>query len=630
MKTTRRTFLRSAGLAIAAPAFAGITVTPEHVAAQAVERSWRHGLALFGDLKYPPRFAHFDYVNPDAPTGGTARQSVTGTFDNFNPVIAGIKGQLAAAIEPLMYESLLTAALDEEASAYGLLAEAVSYPADRSSVTYRLRAEAKWHDGRPVTPDDVIFSFEVLKTNSPQASSYYRRVIKVAQTGERDVMFTFDAPGIRELPQIVGDFSVLPKHWWQGADSSGRRRDVTETTLEPPLGSGPYRIKSFEAGRTLTYERVADYWGGRLNVRIGQNNFGELRFDYFRDTTVDFEGFKADQFDWYQESAAKNWATGYAFPAVRDKRVVREEFPIRNVGAMQGFAFNLRRRQFRDPRVRRAFNFAFNFEDINAQMFYGQYTRINSYFDGTELACSGLPQGSELEILETVRGQVPAEVFSTPYTNPVNGNAQVVRANLRESMRLLEAAGYAVRNLKLVDTKTGQQLTAEFLLPDASYERFVLFYAEALKRLGILVTIRTVDDVQFENRVRRWDFDIVMASWEESLSPGNEQREYWGSQAADTPGSRNLIGIKNPAVDKLIDRIVMAAGREDLTAAARALDRVLLWNHYVVPQWNYSKARTARWDRFGRPAVMPEFGQAAFPSLWWWDAARAAKVTSPQ
>jgi microcin C transport system substrate-binding protein len=636
MTTTRRTFLRSAATAIAAPAVAHLAVGPGRLAAQtAAELDWRHGIAMFGELKYPPQFARFDYVNPNAPKGGTARLAATGTFDNFNVVIAGVKGQLAAVIDSsYFYETLMTPSLDEESSAYGLLAEAVSFPADRSSVTYRLRAEARWHDGRPITPGDVIFSFDVLRANSPQASAYYRRVTKAEQTGEREVTFTFDAPGIRELPQIVGEFSILPKHWWGATDTAGRRRNVTETTLEPPLASGPYRIKAFEAGRNITFERVADYWGKDLNVRIGHDNFGEMRIDYFRDTDVEFEAFKGDQFDWYDEKAAKNWATGYGFPAVKDKRVLREEFPIRNVGMMQGFAFNLRRRQFRDPRVRRAFNFAMDFESINSQIFFGQYTRIASYFDGTELAATGLPQGRELEILEAARSKLPAEVppevFTTPYTNPVGGGAQAMRPNLREAARLLEAAGYVIRNLKLVDAKSGQPLTAEFLLEDPTYERFVLFYVEALKRLGVQVTVRTVDDVQYENRLRRRDYDIVVASWDETLSPGNEQREFWGSQAADTVGSRNLVGIKNPAIDLLIDRVVMAQDRDDLTAAARALDRVLLWNHYVVPQWNYPKARTARWDRFGRPEQLPEFGQAAFPAIWWWDAARAAKIPSPR
>jgi microcin C transport system substrate-binding protein len=631
MRTTRRIFLRSAGAAMAAPAVANLAVAPGRLAAQPAERSWRHGLAVFGDLKYPPQFAHFDYVNPNAPKGGTVRLSGTGTFDNFNLVIAGVKGQLAGGVDSLLYETLLASALDEESAAYGLLAEAVSYPPDRSSVTYRLRPEAKWHDGRPVTPADVIFSFDVQKANGPRAFAYYRRVARAEQTGEREVTFVFDAPRIRELPQIVGELTILPKHWWEGTDSNGRRRNATETTLEPPLGSGPYRIKTFETGRTITYERFAGYWGNDLNVRIGHDNFAELRLDYFRDTDVEFEAFKGDQFDLQTENSAKNWATGYNFPAVRDKRVLLEEFPIRSTGSMQCFAFNLRRPQFRDARVRRAFNFALDFENINSQIFFRQYTRIASYFDGTELACSGLPQGRELEILEAVRGRfaadVPGEVFTTPYTNPVGGNAQAVRANLREATRLLEAAGYMVRGLKLVDSKTGRPLAAEILLSDPGYERYALFYLESLKRLGVQATIRTVDDAQYEGRMRRRDYDMVIATWEESLTPGNEQRENWGTQAADMTGSQNIVGIKNPAIDALIDRVVTAEDRDDLTAAVRALDRVLLWHHYVVPQWNYLKTRTARWDRFGRPEHLPEFGEPAFPTIWWWDAARAAKIT---
>jgi microcin C transport system substrate-binding protein len=621
MRPTRRTFLQAAGGTLVAPAIAGVPLR----GAVAAEPAWRHGLALFGELKYPAGFAHFDYVNAAAPKGGTARQSVTGTFDNFNPVIAGIKGQLAAGIE-LMFETLLMPSLDEESSEYGLLAEAVSFPEDRSSVSYRLRAQAKWNDGRPVTPEDVIFSFDAYKTNSPQLAAYYRRVTKAEKTGEREVTFSFDGAGIRELPQIVGELTILPKHWFEGTDAAGHKRDVAETTLEAPVGSGPYRVKTFEAGHSIVYERVAGYWGKDVNIRVGRDNFDALRFDYYRDSTVEFEAFKADQFDWQFENAAKNWVTGYNFPAVQTKRVIKEEFPIRNTGIMQGFVFNTRRSKFRDPRLRRAFNLALNFEGINNELFYGQYSRITSYFDGTELACSGLPQGLELDILDSVRGDVPPDVFTTPYTNPPGGSAAAVRTNLRDATRLLEAAGYGIRNLKLVDTKSGQPLTAEFLLPDPNYERFVLFYAEALKRLGIGVAVRSVDDVQYETRLRQWDFDIIIESWAESLTPGNELVDYFGSRAADTSGSRNLVGIKNPAVDMLISRIIAATTREELNATCRALDRVLLWNFYVVPQWTYDKARTARWDRFGHPDHMPEFGQSAFPMIWWWDAARAAKT----
>jgi microcin C transport system substrate-binding protein len=582
----------------------------------AEESTWEHGLSLFGDLKYPRRFEHFDYVNASAPKGGTLRQASFGTYDNFNLAVAGLKGRLAIGID-LIYDTLLIASMDEASSAYGLLAEVVRRAPDLSSVIYRLRRGAKWHDGRPVSVADVIFSFRSFKALNPRLTSYYRHVVEARQTAEHEVTFMFDSPGNRELPQIVGELIVLPKHWWEARNASGQKRDPAATTLEPPLGSGPYRIKQFEAGRSLVYERVADYWGRDLNVRVGRDNFDELRFDYYRDLSVMFEAFKADQFDWHDENGAKRWATGYDFPAVREKRVILEEFPIRNVGIMQAFAFNLRRPKFRDPRLRRAFNYAFNFEAINREIFYGQYRRIASYFEDTELASSGLPQGSELQLLAALRDKVPAEVFTTPYRNPVARDAAAARRNLLEAMRLLELAGFRVRDMQLVDAKTRQPLTVEFMLADAVFKRFVLFYKPSLERLGIGVTVRVVDDVQYANRLRQWDFDIVVATWTETLSPGNEQRDYWGSRAADIPGSRNLVGIKNEAVDALIDKIVFASDRASLVAATKALDRLLLWNHYVVPQWTYPNERTARWDRFARPSVLPIYGQSAFPTIWW-------------
>jgi microcin C transport system substrate-binding protein len=586
---------------------------------------WRHGLSLFGDVKYPADFKRFDYVNPDAPKGGVARQIAIGTFDNFNIAVAGVKGSIAGAIG-LISDSLMSPSLDEVSTEYGALAESVSHPEDFSSVTYRLRAQAKWHDGKPVTPEDVIFSLDAFKKHHPQYSAYYRHVVKAEKAGERDIKFTFDAPGNRELPQIVGQLIVLPKHWWEGTDSEGRKRDVSATTLEKPLGCSAYRIKEFVPGRSVVLERVKDHWGRDLNVNIGRNNFDELRYEYFRDSTVALEAFKGDQVDWRLENSAKNWATAYDFPAVTEKRVLLEEFPNRSSGIMQAFALNVRRDKFSDPRVRRALNFAFDFEEMNKQIFFNQYKRINSYFDGTELASSGLPQGKELEILETVRAQVPPEVFTTAYTNPVGGSPEAVRDNLREALRLLKEAGYEVRDRKLVDAKNGAQFSLELLGEDPSFERVMLFFKPSLERLGIAVSVRTIDPTQYENRLRSWDFDVVVSSWPESLSPGNEQREYWGSQAADMAGSRNIIGIKNPAIDKLIERVIFTKDREDLVAATKALDRVLLWNHYVVPQWNYPKVRTARWDRFGHPAELPKYGLSGFPALWWHDADKAARI----
>jgi microcin C transport system substrate-binding protein len=371
---------------------------------------------------------------------------------------------------------------------------------------------------------------------------------------------------------------------------------------------------------------VKDYWAKDLGVSIGRDNFDELRFEYFRDGTVALEAFKADQVDWRTENIAKNWATAYDFPAVRDKRVLLEEFPLRSRGIMHAFAFNTRREKFKDPRLRLAFNYAYDFEEMNKQIFFGQYKRITSYFEGTELASSGLPAGQELDILEKVRDKIPPEVFTKPYTNPVGGSRENIRSNLREALRLLKEAGYEVRNQKLVDARTGEPLSIEMLSEDPSVERVILFYKPSLERLGITVNVRTVDPAQYENRLRNWDFDIIVAVWPESLSPGNEQRDYWGSQAADTLGSRNYIGIKNPAVDALVDRVIFAKDRAELVAATRALDRVLLWNHYVVPQYSTDQTRTARWDRFGHPGVLPKYAEPAFPTVWWWDAEKAARI----
>jgi len=626
---TRRFLVRSGALAAGLPLIGrfGLPVLPSPAAAQQsqAERAWRHGVSLFGELKYPADFKHFDYVNPDAPKGGSVRMIGLGTFDNFNEVVAGLKGSLAA-FAGVVSDSLMVPVLDEVETSYGLLAEAVSYPADFASATFRLRAGARHHDGRPVTVEDVIFSMEAFKKYSPGHAAYYRHVAKIEQTGEREVAFILDAPGNREMPMIIGQLNVLAKHWWEGTDPSGKKRDVGATTLEPPLGNGAYRVKDFVAGRTVVYERVKDYWAKDLGVSIGRDNFDELRLEYFRDGTVALEAFKADQIDWRTENIAKNWATAYDFPAVRDKRVLLEEFPLRSRGIMQAVAFNTRREKFKDPRLRLAFNYAYDFEEMNKQIFFGQYKRITSYFEGTELACSGLPAGQELDILEKVRDKIPPEVFTKPYTNPVGGTRENIRSNLREAVRLLKEAGYEVRNQKLVDARTGEPLSIEMLSEDPSVERVILFYKPSLERLGITVNVRTVDPAQYENRLRNWDFDIIVAVWLESLSPGNEQRDYWGSQAADTLGSRNYIGIKNPAVDALVDRVIFAKDRAELVAATRALDRVLLWNHYVVPQYSIDHTRTARWDRFGHPGVLPKYAEPAFPTVWWWDAEKAASI----
>jgi microcin C transport system substrate-binding protein len=624
MRLSRRTIL--GGVAAAATPVLDRIGLP--IAAPAIAQSleWRHAFSVFGEIKYPAGFKNFDYVNPNPPKGGVVRLPSYGTFDNFNVAVDGLKGRAARGIG-IVYDTLLTESLDEVNTSYGQLADALKHPDDYAYVTFRLHPDARWHDGKPVTAEDVIFSFNILKEQSPSYVFYYRHIAKAEKTGDREVTFTFDAPGNRELPGILGQLVVLPKHWWEATDADGKKRDVTATTLEMPLGCSAYKLKSFEVGRRTVFERAKDYWGRNLPVNIGRDNFDEIRFEYFRDLTVALEAFKGDTFDWQIEPSAKNWATAYDFPAVKDKRVLLQEFPHDNVGTMQCYAFNMRRDKFKDARVRRAFNYAYDFEEMNKQLSGGVYSRINSYFEGCELASSGLPQGLELEILETVRDKVPPEVFTTVFKNPVNGTSENVRNNLREALRLLREAGWEVRNQRLTNVRTGEQFSCELLVDDPSYERFIVFYKPSLERLGVNITLRVVDDVQYENRLRQWDYDIIVAQWRQSLSPGNEQRDYFGSESADRIGSSNWVGIKNPAVDELIGRIIYAKNRAELVAACKAMDRVLLWNHYVVSQFTYGKDRTARWDRFSVREPLPKYNTAgAFPTLWWWDEAKAAKT----
>jgi microcin C transport system substrate-binding protein len=626
---TRRTLLQGGAVAAMAPAL-GLTANLSAIGtahAQAVPDGlkWRHGVSTFGDIKYPADFKRFDYVNPDAPKAGAVRMFESGTFDNFNLVVEGLKGSLADGVK-LTIETLTTRSLDEPSTAYGLLAEAAAYPDDFSYAVYRLRAAARWHDGKPVTPDDVIYSLDVLKKNNPMYSAYYQHIVKCEMVGERDIKFTFDGPGNRELPSIAGELPVFPKHWWEGNDAQGRKRDVTATTLEIPLGSGPYRVKEFVAGRSVALERVPDYWGKDLPVSVGKNNFDQIRYEFFRDDTVGREAFKGDQLDWFTERSGKQWSTAYDFPAVSDKRVILEKFVNSSSGSMQGYAFNLRRPLFADVRLRRAFNLAYDWETSDRVLSNGEYHRDNSYFDGIpEFMSTGLPEGAELKILEPLRDKVPAELFTTPYKNPVGGSDEAARNNLREATRLLKEAGFENRDRKLIDPK-GQLVSVEFLIQPSGEERSVLFYKPYLERLGIAVNVRVVDSVQYQNRLRSFDFDIVTTGWGQSLSPGNEQRDFFGSESADRPGSRNIPGIKNPAVDALIERIIFAKDRADLVASCKALDRVLLWNAYVVPQFAAGFQRAARWDRLSRPDPLPKYGVSGFPALWWWDAAKAAKT----
>jgi microcin C transport system substrate-binding protein len=595
---------------------------------------WVHALSLSGAPRYPAGFKHFDYVNPDAPQGGVVRLGVPGGFDNFNPVIGEIKGNLLAGVLGSVYETLLTPSEDEISTEYGLLAEAVRFPADFSSVTYRLNPAARWHDGKPVTPDDVIFSFDSWKRLSPQRNKYYQNVTKAEKTGERDITFLFDVKDNRELPYIVGQLTILPKHWWEGTKPDGSRRAIDEVSQEPPLGSGPYKLGATVAGRSATFEKVKDYWGTKLPARMGTNNFEQIRFEYFRDPGTLFDGFKADEYDFRFENSARNWTSQYTFPAVAAGKIVREEFPILDYGLMQAFVPNLRRAKFADIRVRKALNLAFNFEQTNKDVFFGLYTRTQSYFSGTELASTGsLPQGRELAILESVRDKIPADVFVAPYANPVHATAEDTRKHMRMAIALMNEAGWALQSGKLVSKADGTPFTMEIAYETSMgslAERYVLPYKTNLERIGFTVTMRSFDDVQYETIKRDFNFDMLaLESWIQSLSPGNEQREYWGSKAADVKGSRNLAGIKDAGVDALIDAVIFAKGRDELVSATHALDRVLLAGQYMVPQWGSGFTRTARWDRFSHPELMPKYGRGSFPTVWWYDAAKAAKVNRP-
>ncbi len=575
-----------------------------------------HGLSSSGEPpKYQPDFPRFDYVNPDAPKGGAVTQAVVGTFDTLSPLLA--KGDAASGSD-LVFETLLKNALDEVTTAYGLLAEGVSVPADISSATFRLRPEARFADGTPVTPEDVIFSFEKGKELNPQLAVYYAHVVKAEKTGERDVTFRFDMTGNKELPNILGQFPVVPKHWWEAKDAKGNQRDISRTTLEPVIGSGPYRIAEVQPGASIRYERRDDYWGKDLNVNVGQNNFATMKYVYFGDNDVAFEAFRSGQIDYWLELTALRWAKSYDFPAVQDGRVKREqvENPYRNAGVLVGFIPNLRRDLFKDQRVRRPLSHVFDLVELNRTIFFGQYQRINSYFYGTELAAKGLPEGRELEILNEVKDLVPPEVFTTPYENPVGGKPDLFRNNMKTAIGLFREAGYEIRGGKMVETKSGTPVSLEILLDGKTLERVALPFAQNLKKIGIAASVRVVDPAQYTNRVRSFDFDVIYSGWAQSLHPGNEQAEFWGSQAATREGSKNYGGISDPGIDQLVKKVIAAGTPEELKAATHALDRVLLAHDFVVPTYTLRASRIAYWDRLMHPAELPKYS-VGFPDVWW-------------
>ena len=570
---------------------------------------------MHGSAKYPADFTHFDYVNPQAPKGGTLRLAGFGTFDSFNPFIAKGTPFSGGSIE-----TLLVSSADEPFTEYGLVAESIEMPEDRSWVIFNLRPEARWHDGMPITADDVIWSFESLTTKgSPGYRFYYRSVAGAERLAERRVRFTFKEQGNRELPLIVGQIPILPRHYWEQAG-----RDFEKTTLEPPLGSGPYRIGQFEPGRFVELERVQDYWGRDLPVRRGQDNFDRIRYDFFRDETVIRQALKSGDIDYREENQAKAWALDYDVPAVKRGWLVKEAIEHRRPTGMQAFVMNSRRSMFSDRLVRRALAYAFDFPWTNEHLFHGQYTRTESYFSNSELAARGLPEGEELEILEGYRGRIPDEVFTTSYQAPSTDGSGWPRENLKSAFALLEQAGWVVRDMALVHEETGEAFRFEILLVSQAFERVALPFVRNMKRLGIDARVRVVDTSQYINRLRSFDFDMVVYGWGQSDSPGNEQRNYWSSEAADSPAARNFAGIKDPVIDELIELVIKAPDRESLVARTRALDRVLLHGHYVIPNWHIRVDRTLYWDKFSRPEVTPKNGTDT--SYWWFDEVKAAAL----
>jgi len=576
-----------------------------------------HALAMHGAPKYGPDFTHFEYTNPDAPKGGEIRLAAAGSFDSLNPFI--LKGEQAPGLG-LTFQTLLTNSEDEAFSEYGLIAKSIEMPEDRSRVTFNLYPEARWHDGKPLTAEDVVWTFNTLmEKGHPFYRAYYANVKEAVADNKHRVTFIFTTAGNRELPLIMGQMPVLPKH-------ALKDKDFSVTTLTPLPGSGPYKVASVDAGRRIVYERVKDWWAKDLPVVKGQYNFDTIIYDMFRDETVLLQALFSGTYDFRQENIAKAWSVDYKDQnPVRKGLIKKEEIHHSLPAGMQGYVFNTRREMFADSQVRAALNYAFDFEWSNKQFAYGTYKRSASYFENSELAAHGLLQGQELEVLEPFRDQLPAEVFTQEFKNPTtSGSGRDTRANLSTAKKMLEQAGWAIGKNGLLE-KNGKPFKFEILVQSETFAKWVGPMTGNLKRLGIEAKLRVVDSAQYQNRMDNFDFDVTVSTFGQSLSPGNEQRDFWGSDKADVKGSRNIIGIKSPVVDALIDKIIMAPDRDALVAYTRALDRVLLWGHYVIPHWYVDYFRVAYWDKFGRPAVSPKYALGVL-NTWWYDADKAAKI----
>ncbi len=583
----------------------------------------RHGISLFGELDYPADFKHFGYVDPQAPKGGILRLPGAGTFDSLHGFIR--KGRAAQGMLTAdccyIYDRLSVLAEDEPATRYGLLAETIELDPEGRWIEFVLRAQARWHDGRPVTADDVVFTFEAFKKHgSPQIQVLYTKVSGVEKRGPRTVRFALADPTDRRLPLEVAAMHVLPRHYWEG-------REFERTTLEPPLGSGPYRIGRIERGRSITYERVADYWAKDLPVNVGQYNFDRIKIEYFQDTDVRLEALKGDVVDMVNETVSKTWAEGYDFPARRRGHFLLEQIDSDAPSTVRALLFNTRLPKFKDPRVRQALSYAYDREWTNRVQGHNTYLPADTYFAGSDLAQRGAPTGAELALLEPYRAQLPAELFEREFAIPRTPGVGRNRDNLRVAARLLREAGYALRDGSLVDAKSGERFRVDILLDSASRIRMTLHYADALKRLGIETTMRVVDPSQLTSRRRKSDFEMIYVFYPVSITPGTLLRTYFSSAAALTPNSQNYAGVQNPVVDRKLEKVLAARTEEEHAVACRALDRVLLWSYYMIDLGYQPGVRLAHWNRFGRPAQRARFqSQARFIHTWWFDAEKDARI----
>ncbi len=593
------------------------------VAAQDAD-GWRHGGTLFGELKYGPDFKHYEHVNPDAPKGGTLSEAALGSFDSFNPFV--VRGDAAAGLGlggGLLWDTLFDQSLDQPSASYGLVAEAFSYPDDFSSVTYRLNAAARFHDGKAITPEDVIFSLNALKANHPFYNGYYHNVVKAEKTGEREITFSFDVAGNRELPIILGDMPVLPKHWWEGMDASGKQRNIAEPTSEIPLGSGPYKIARFDSGKSVTFERVKDYWAADIAVRKGRYNFDRIEYTYILDDNALWEAFKKGGLaDTRNENRSQRWAIEYNFPALQRGDGIRKAFKTTSPEPFQAYVFNTRNPKFTDIRVRKALNLLFDFESMNKTLFYGLYTRTDSAFEGGELqAGPAAPSGRMKEILEEYRGRIADEAIDSSFSLPVYAAPADTRKFQREALNLFTQAGYRFESGRLLGPD-GKQFEIEILGSGPVDERVGIPTVEYFSKLGIKAALRVVDQAQYKNRLDGFEFEMTMATTGQSLSPGNEQRDYWSSAAADKRGSRNFAGVKDKVVDELVERIITARDRAELVALTQALDRVLMTGVYAIPMWHNPETWFSWWKKLQSPPVQPEYSGIDIYS-WWVDPAVA-------